>query len=169
MIPEVRNALNVLKPSQRNRAAAEKDIQSIHFMLQMIDLSDSDESTKKKHRVAVRRLIDALLKVRSAVETAAKLDAFYSVFDVDSLDAEIARCEERLAQPKQPKQRQADNQKAAVKAAYLLISKYGDPKQLRLTRGNIWYQLAAIIYGNPKIDLFNHMRTYLSESDSVSA
>jgi hypothetical protein len=44
-----------------------------------------------------------------------------------------------------------------VKAAFSLIYQFGDHKQLRLTRGNAWYRLAAIIYGNPNIDLFRHM------------
>jgi len=147
---DVGAALKLLAPAPRYRAAAQEDIEKSIFVIRILSVHMYDAShLSKSRRIATRRLLDALWRAQVAARLA-RLPV--------KLEDDIARCEKQLARPVRPQRRVAYKQSAAGQAAYNLISKFGDRKQLRATRRNAWHRLAAILYGDPQIDLFNHMR-----------
>ena len=54
-------------------------------------------------------------------------------------------------------------QKEAVAYAYQLLQRRG--LEIKTTRGGLWWRLAAILFGNPRADLFQYMRRYFRDAD----
>ncbi len=54
-------------------------------------------------------------------------------------------------------------QEEAVKLAHQLLQRRG--LKITTTRGGLWWRLAAILFGNPRADLFQYMRRYSRDAE----
>jgi hypothetical protein len=141
--PHIRAALKLLAPERRFRDECGSDID------EAITVIEVNTAVDKKETRALKSLQSALVRA-SALARAAGLRG-------DLVKNQIALCNRLLAQPPwRPPSRQAE----AVKEAIHLISKWNRKAPTGVTRGSKWHKLSAILYGDAKIDLFNHMRAY---------
>jgi hypothetical protein len=155
---QVRRALKELAPAGNERAqcaaAIEDALEEIEFDALVL------VAQKKETRRLVAQLYGALRKCQSLHKALMRLDAKCGgiVAPLD-LSEEIACYEEWLAEPTERSGDRALRQKSAVKHARALVVKYRPRKQdYTLTRRNAWHRLSAILAGDKKLDLFNHMR-----------
>jgi hypothetical protein len=150
---QIRAARQILKPGSEDEikyALAEIDAQERHA-----------KPLSKRQRLVTARLLNALRRSAALAAELSKVDAYWALFPI--APAAIARLERTLRKPSAAKHRAADRQKLAVAHARILISEFGDEKDLAVSRDNGWHQLSAILYGDESVDLFRHMRDLKSE------
>lgn len=155
---KVRAALDVLQPPPRLREVYKKEIErSVDNIERNVRFHEALKTPRKK----LERHIKTLRRTR--VSLPYPDDAFAEI-----LTRRITQFEKLVAPPewleepkpraakRKPPQRDAYRQRiAVVEAEGLLINFHHTPK---LTRRADWHRLSAIFYGDPRIDLFNHMR-----------
>jgi hypothetical protein len=123
------------------------------------------KSSEDFFRVGTKRNKQQLKKIHTALTRAQKeinqLPLFlqHNWFS-PGLEDYIRTVELWLAEPSitAPRHRTAPKQKTAVQYAHKLLSKNGFP--IKATRKGLWHQLSAILFGDPRADLFRHMLAF---------
>jgi hypothetical protein len=118
----------------------------------------------KRGKAQIRRYRDAWMEVQAAYDAFdPSIVRWFSLAEVASIegiptvvDREIEKADHLIKPSPRPK-RDAVRAKAAVRAAYSLLVKWGH--QPAVTRGGKWEKLSQILAGGP-IYVFEHMRTY---------
>jgi hypothetical protein len=165
---QIRKALELLAPPPRDRAECERDIGLA------LDRVERGAATARSFRVAgskkgkagLRRYWAALRRLRTAyysIDPAIRpwfslVETVYVAGKLPIIDREIAKAEAFLNRPSPPPRRDASRNKAAVAAAYDLLTWWGH--KAAATRGGKWEQLAKILAGDLAGDLFDHLREF---------
>jgi hypothetical protein len=118
----------------------------------------------KKGKAGISRYANALRELRAAYQNLdpsirpwfSITEFSFKVGESTHIEREIAKAEEFLAQPS-PRSR-ASQHKAAVAAAYDLLAWWDH--RATTTRGGMWAQLAGILIGDAKVDLFDLLRAF---------
>jgi hypothetical protein len=158
---QIEAVLVVLNPAEGQaewyRREVAEALKRIDNYVAAFDLKPLPKRTVERHIAALERAVanaplpdpefKALVQQRSAKlrKLAAPPPAW--------LEPSPARRKERP-----PPRRSALRQKFAVIEAEGLLIHLGHADLVKLTRKKPWHRLAAILYGDPAIDLLNHMR-----------
>jgi hypothetical protein len=159
---QVSKALKVLDPLEA-KAQCKREVEAA---LDNINEGDGLEPrpNSKEVRAAVKRLLNRLEQAKREYEKLHKLEHAHAhelMMNAPNLDNHIAAYEEWLSVKPDPPRKSAARQSAAVKEARTLVLKYCKREQDHTaTRGNAWYKLAAILFGDDQHDLYNHMRKF---------
>ncbi len=193
---QIRAAYKLLAPPPERSKECQEEIESAlnHIKLKT-KLGEYNLGISSKEKVAVKKLISAL---RRAQATYVSLSEFDHVPDIKTdFSEQIDECEKWLAhQTAGPKHRTSLKQQYAAREALGLILKFVpqqlDPRTHKIkfqrrataTRGGLWCNLAAVLYGED-IDMayqvrrvqkdlrkiertFRHFVTSLGQRDSTS-
>jgi hypothetical protein len=111
---------------------------------QMLDIiaDETVETASKATKAEVQVIYNALRKIRST-----------GIDLIPDLDKHLHACDLILRTPSKP---QAEKQRLAAAAAQELLMTHGG--RLTATRGGQWDQLTAILFGDPKADMFQYIR-----------
>ena len=157
---QMRQALNVLKPPQDAHAQCESDIEAALDVIEWDGLDPRPNSAKI--RKVVKPLLAALQRCKYAYNALFAIDEAHAhelMRDAPDLNVHIATYQEWLSERPGKPRRAAVKQRCAVKEAHALVLKYcKSKKEHSKTRDNAWHKLSAILVGDDKLDLFNHMR-----------
>jgi hypothetical protein len=156
----IKEALRILGDGARKAGA----VQNIRYNMQAVQRQKNYKSSgdygtlTKPQKTAARRLAAALRRVEVAAKNpnlAFDAQLIFS-FDVEGFEL-MRRAAEAIAYQKLAPPSPADGAKSyAAKAAARLLLKHGLP--LNVTRGGKFCRLAALLYGDPKADLFRQCR-----------
>ena len=153
---QVRAACKLLAPSSDQREKCKNEIAAA---LNRIEFSTKlgifNLGLSSKEIRAVEKLIVELRRAKTAYISLSKHDHIPDVkIDFDGL---IERYKKWLAQQSvAPRHRTSIKQQKSVWEARVLMWQWGHPA--RTTRNGKWCRLAAILYGDEEIDMFNHVR-----------
>jgi hypothetical protein len=160
---KVSAALAILSPRPEMLDRVRDEIETA--IIEIDRLSIDKETSRAFSKTARQRIGSLMSALRRADRYANELSALHVEGDIllmklkTVLPEYIELCEYWLAQSSKSSGRpELYKQQLAVAHARGLISTFGDPNGLALTRGNAWHQLAAVLYGDPTTDLFNQMR-----------
>jgi hypothetical protein len=165
---QIRKALELLAPSPSQRAECQHDIA---LALDRVEHRAAAARSfrmagSKKGKAGLRRYLAALRRLRTAYSSLdpairpwfSLAETAYVAGKPTVIDREIARAETFLNRPSPPPRRDASRNKAAVAAAYDLLTWWGH--KAAATRGGKWEQLAKILAGDLAVDLFDHLREF---------
>lgn len=153
---QIRAALTLLAPKAVHRAACRDHIEAALDQIEM-QLAGGRQPTK-----AQRRLVSSYLRLLERVDHQRGLLNFHwfvvGAFDDSQkfIAGQIKRAEEFLDVYKRPQHRTAEHQRLAVKQAGQLCGIWGRQRPTH-TKGGQWHKLAAILLGDPSLDLSRHM------------
>lgn len=160
---QIQKALKLLAPP-----AAEREVclHEIRLALGRVEnftafARASRASRSKKGGVTpYNRALRQLLKAIDSLDPAIKpwFSLAHSGTTTTRIKAEIATTEAFLKQPPVPPRRDGSRNKAAVAAAYDLLTWRGH--DATVTRGGRWEKLAKILAGDLTVDLFDHLRKF---------
>jgi len=163
---QITAALAELAPPRARRDQCRR---SIALVLDWLDaqckaVSVNKFFVSKRGKAQIQRYRNALMEVRAAYGAFdSSIVRWFSLAELASIegiptviDREIEKADHLIKPSPRPK-RDAVRAKAAVRAAYSLLVKWGH--QPAVTRGGKWEKLAQILAGGP-IYVFEHMRTY---------
>jgi hypothetical protein len=164
----VRRALSLIEPERQWHDACIEDIEMAIVELQL-DVSqlrnDTIHNNSKLAKRAARRLADALRRVEVVLKDK-NLDASVHLsFPRNKLRGWIERCDEKARTPsRKSKRTTAEAKRLAVMRACLLLFKHGTSGAADdAARGSRFCRLAALLYGDPKVDLHNQCAAYLRD------
>ena len=151
---QVREALRVIEPAQDDRARVADDIEDA---LNIIAVGCSNAEAAKpltgQDRKMLKQLLATLERSKKIAENLAKHDDEWSY--PLALCEDIAHCKRRLSKKTH---RTAYRHRYAVQEARDIVPKYCGWEEARVTRGNKWHRLSAVLAGDPKLDLLYAMR-----------
>jgi hypothetical protein len=163
---QIRQALRLIAPPVGREADCRRDIEAtLGWVERQAKVADAFRiATSKTGKAQVKRYAKALKRTRNAYNAIDKgirpwfslVETAYIVGTPTLLDREIKVAEEFLDRPSAPPRRQAKRNEIAVDAACDLLVRWG--QQVVTTRGGAAEQLAKILTGNLKVDLFDHLR-----------
>ena len=159
-------ALAILKPTDHEKCRAD--------IVATLDIVDSETAvsqndaflSSRSGRSKVKALESALKKVRTAYEAlpdTGRADSVRArVGDID-LQKHLIACDVILKTPPSSrtsyggKLSRANRHRLAATCSHYLLLQYNIPQTVTRKKG-AWYRLAAIVYGDPKADLFAYLR-----------
>lgn len=161
---QIRKALELLAPPAAEREECRHEIclalDRVENFTALARSSRAARSKKKggllRYHAALRRLLIAFDSLDPALKPWFNLAAGFTTRT--AIEKEIANAESVLAQPSAPPRRDGSRNKAAVAAAYDLLTWRG--LTATVTRGGIWEKLAKVLAANRTVDLFDHLRKF---------
>jgi hypothetical protein len=151
---QIRAALKLLPPNYDPYCEG-----FIGFILDTIDRATvAGRVGTKPYKHTVERFRSALTRAENVQSALAELDLAVKADD-QSLDLKGWQrfCDQRLGMPPHPHS-QARREALAVQWAAVLLRQFRQP--LNKSRNRTWAQLAAVLYGDPDLDLFHYLTTY---------
>ncbi len=164
---QVRKALELLAPPPRHRAECQRDIEmALNWVERHVAAVLSFRvAGSKKGKAGLRRYRDALRRLNIAYRTLdPAISPWFSLAETayvpgqTVIDREIAKAEAFLGRASLPPHRDASRNKAAVLIATYLLDRWGH--KAAVTRSGKWARLAKILAGDPRVDLFDHLREF---------
>jgi hypothetical protein len=161
---QIQQALELLAPAAAEREQWRHQIcLALNRVENVTILARSSRAgrSKKKgglevYRAALRRLLIAFDSLDPALTPWFNLNPRSTTRT--TIEKEIEKADLIMAQPSAPPRRDGSRNKAAVAAAYDLLTLLGHSAPI--TRGGRWEKLAKILAGNQKVDLFDHLRKF---------
>ena len=161
---QIRKALKLLAPPAAEREECRHEIRlaldRVENFTASARSSRASRSKKKgglpRYHAALRRLLNAFDFLDPALKPWFNLAPGFTTRT--TIEAEIAKAESILAQPSAPPRRDGSRNKAAVAAAYDLLTWRGH--NATVTRGGRWEKLAQILADDLTVDLFDHLRKF---------
>jgi hypothetical protein len=159
---QIQAALRLLAPEPERRADCERDI---NRALNIIEReANAGGNLTKKHKKALRSLEGALRRTvaaRRALERHWTTEFGGEHLPPLALDEWIAYCQQQCALPRPRRFRRTANPKYhAVDQAERLLRDWGQQDRISVTRRGRWARLAAVLYGDRRADLYNHLQRY---------
>ena len=159
-----RKALELLAPTPSRRHECLRDIEYALDWVSGPARTAFKKFGSKEGRAGLRRYANALRRALAAYQNLhprirpwfSITETAYIVGQPTHLHREIAKAEAILDRPSSSSR--AAQHKAAVAMAYNLLSWHG--YRATTTRGRKWAQLAGILTGDQKVDLFDHLRAF---------
>jgi hypothetical protein len=115
------------------------------------------------YRAALRRLLIAFDSLDPALKPWFNLNPRSTTRT--TIEKEIEKADTIMAQPSAPPRRDGSRNKAAVAAAYDLLTSRGHNPTV--TRNKKWEKLAKILAGNPTVDVFDHLRKFKQNREKI--
>ena len=167
---QIQKALKLLAPPAAEREVCLHEIRlalgRVEHFTAFARASRASRSKKKggvtPYNRALRQLLKALILSirRSSPGSASHLRHYHN-----RIKAEIATTEAFLKQPPVPPRRDGSRNKAAVAAAYDLLTWRGH--DATVTRGGTWEELAQILADDLTVDLFEHLRKFKQSPGTI--
>ena len=161
---QIRKALKLLAPPTAEREECRHEIRlALDRVENFTAFARSSRASRSKKRADCRVTTlrsdgcstPSILSIRRSSLGSISPQAFTTR---TTIEAEIAKAESLLAQPSAPPRRDGSRNKAAVAAAYDLLTWRGHTATV--TRGGIWEKLAKILADDLTVDLFDHLRKF---------
>jgi len=161
---QIRKALELLAPPAAQREECRHEIcRALDRVENFTAFARSSRAGRSKTRGGLLRYHAALRRVLIAFDS---LDpAIRPWFNLapgfttrTAIEKEIDKAESIMAQASAPPRRDGSRNKAAVAAAYDLLTWRGH--NATVTRGGIWEKLAKILADARTVDLFDHLRKF---------
>lgn len=152
---QAKAALKLIEPAPERRVRCERQLARAFDLVvcgKANDKRPSPKADKEQYREFARLL--------QAVETSG-MDIYMGRFSFMKQVRKWREFFEELADRinvGHGKKRRSDAKQFAADAAYRLLAKFGSSPPT-LTRGGPWDQLATILYGDSKADLYDYLRT----------
>jgi len=169
---QFKRALEIISPAPQQRADCERDIVEALMAMELWDEINA-RRTPAEQRKHLQKLAKTL---RAAIDLADQLGPydlwwdepehlFWSrMRDLERLVKEIeavADCIGKNMRKGAPKYNHL--RYAAVERAYMLLTKYSKQRPTRYREGH-WHQLAKVLFGDQRADLFDYVNDYLVRS-----
>jgi hypothetical protein len=162
---QIQRALKLLAPPAAQREQCRHEIRlALDRVENFTALARSSRASGSKtkggllrYQAALRRLLSASNSLDPAIKPWFSL-AYPASSTRMAIETEIAKAKAILDHPPAPPRRDASRNKAAVAAAYDLLTWRGH--NATVTRGGRWEKLAKILAGNLSVDLFEHLRKF---------
>ena len=161
---QIRKALKLLTPPT---AEHEEWRHQICLALDRIEnvtlLTRSSRASRSKRKGGLPRYHAALRRLLHAFDSLdAALKPWFNLAPGlptrTTIEKEIDKAESLMAQPSASPRRDGSRNKAAVAAAYDLLTWRGHTANV--TRGGLWEKLAQILANDLTVDLFDHLRKF---------
>jgi hypothetical protein len=162
---QIRAAIHLLRrwmDHEHLRSAIEL---AIRYVESVVETRHNLERSWNPNKKQLKKLITALKRAQKEnkqlqweIELLSSIEPPVAVDPVLVLEKWIKAAESRLAQPIGPPHRTAHKQRVAVETAYTFLHGYRLP--IKTTRKGLWHQLSAILFRDPKADLFRHMSAF---------
>jgi len=165
---QVRKALELLAPPTAEREEWRHQICLALDRVENVTLlarsSRAGHSKKKggllRYDAALRRLLIAFDSLDPALKPWFNLASGFTTRT--TIEKEIHKAKSIMAQPSAPPRRDGSRSRAAVGAAYDLLTSRGHTGTV--TRGKRWEKLAQILANDLTVDLFDHLRKFKQRS-----
>jgi hypothetical protein len=169
---QVRRAIALIMPEARWQDACREDVEMaiVELDLDVHQLRSDFHLRTKPAKRAAKRLALALRRVEVVLKDQNHDASVYMFFPRTELLKWTARCEEIAETPSgKTKRKIAEAKRLAVSKARGLLFKHGASDAADdATRGSRFCRLAALLYGDPNIELHNQCRVLLRESRKKS-
>jgi hypothetical protein len=162
---QIRQALVLLAPPPAEREECKHEIRlALDMVKNNAAVARSFRAFGSKQKGGLERYCAALRRLASALRTLdPTIRPWFSFADPNydagqMIEEEIKKVTEFLNRPSVAPSRNACWNKAAVAAAYTLLT--WRQQKTAITRGGKWEKLAKILAGNQNVDLFDHLRKF---------
>jgi hypothetical protein len=162
---QIAKALALLAPSPAELKECQHEIGlALDLVKNNAASAQAFRAASSKNKGGLMRYYAALWRLRNAFNSLDPLiRPWFSLADPayatgKALEKEIAKAKEFLNRPSAPPRRHASRNQAAVAAAYNLLAWRN--KKATVTRGGKWEELAKVLTGDLRGDLFDHLRKF---------